>query len=51
MLRLPFFAELDKAQRILLAGAGGGYDVFCGLLKEGAALLNISVPTACNSAS
>jgi hypothetical protein len=28
-----------------------GDDVFCGLLKEGAALLNISVPAACNSAS
>jgi hypothetical protein len=28
-----------------------GDDVFCGLLKQGAALLNISVPAACNSAS
>jgi hypothetical protein len=28
-----------------------GDDVFCGLLKEGASLLNISVPAACNSAS
>jgi hypothetical protein len=27
-----------------------GDDVFCGLLKEGASLLNIKVPTACNSA-
>jgi hypothetical protein len=25
--------------------------VFCGLLKQGASLLNISVPAACNSAS
>jgi hypothetical protein len=25
-----------------------GDDVFCGLLKEGAALLNITVPAACN---
>jgi hypothetical protein len=31
MLELPFFAELRPAQRVLLAGAGGGYDVFCGL--------------------
>jgi hypothetical protein len=28
-----------------------GDSVFCGLLKEGASLLNISVPAACNSAS
>jgi hypothetical protein len=28
-----------------------GDDVFCGLLKQGASLLNISVPAACNSAS
>jgi hypothetical protein len=28
-----------------------GDDVFCGLLKEGASLLNISVPAACNSVS
>jgi hypothetical protein len=28
-----------------------GDDVFCGLLKQGAALLNITVPAACNSAS
>jgi hypothetical protein len=30
-LRLPFFAELDRATTILLAGAGGGFDVFSGL--------------------
>lgn len=30
-LRLPFFAELEKSQTILLAGAGGGFDFFCGL--------------------
>src|SRR5262245_55339512 len=30
-LRLPFFAELDRASAILLAGAGGGFDVFSGL--------------------
>jgi hypothetical protein len=29
--RLPFFAELKNAQRILIAGAGGGFDVFSGL--------------------
>ena len=28
-----------------------GDDVFCGLLKQGAALLKITVPAACNSAS
>jgi hypothetical protein len=28
-----------------------GDGVFCGLLKEGASLLNIAVPAACNSAS
>jgi len=27
-----------------------GDDVFCGLLKEGASLMNIKVPAACNSA-
>lgn len=30
-LRLPFFDELDGARRVLIAGCGGGYDVFCGL--------------------
>ncbi len=28
---IPFLDRLDQAQRILLAGAGGGFDVFCGL--------------------
>lgn len=28
---LPLFAELASSQRILLAGAGGGFDIFCGL--------------------
>lgn len=28
-----------------------GDEVFCGLLKQGASLLNISVPAACNTAS
>lgn len=31
MLRLPFLTEIDKAQNILIAGAGGGFDIFCGL--------------------
>jgi hypothetical protein len=31
MLDLPFFDELEKAQNILLAGAGGGFDIFSGL--------------------
>jgi len=30
-LTLPFFNELEAAQNILLAGAGGGYDIFTGL--------------------
>jgi hypothetical protein len=29
--RLPFFKELKPAQRVLVAGAGGGFDVFSGL--------------------
>jgi hypothetical protein len=31
MLTLPFFQELAPAKSILLAGAGGGFDVFSGL--------------------
>jgi hypothetical protein len=30
-VRIPFFNELDEAKNILIAGAGGGFDVFCGL--------------------
>jgi len=30
-MKIPFFNELEKAQNILIAGAGGGFDVFCGL--------------------
>jgi hypothetical protein len=30
-LDLPFFSELDRAHTVLLAGAGGGADVFAGL--------------------
>ena len=29
--QLPFFQELDRAGTILIAGAGGGFDVFSGL--------------------
>lgn len=31
MLTLPFFDELSGSKNILVAGAGGGYDIFCGL--------------------
>ena len=31
MLDLPFFSLMERSQRVLLAGAGGGYDIFCGL--------------------
>jgi hypothetical protein len=31
MLRLPLFDELEPARSILIAGAGGGFDVFSGL--------------------
>src|SRR5262245_36290058 len=31
MLHPPIFAELAAARRVLVAGAGGGFDVFCGL--------------------
>jgi hypothetical protein len=31
MLTLPFFDEIAASQNILIAGAGGGYDIFCGL--------------------
>jgi hypothetical protein len=30
-VNIPFLAELENAERILIAGAGGGYDVFSGL--------------------
>ncbi|HXR65533.1 MAG TPA: hypothetical protein VN729_06405 [Ktedonobacteraceae bacterium] len=30
-LALPFFQEIENAQSILLAGAGGGFDIFSGL--------------------
>ncbi|MCC6417599.1 MAG: DUF1152 domain-containing protein [Gemmataceae bacterium] len=30
-LRLPFFTELEPARNVLVAGAGGGYDIFSGL--------------------
>src|SRR5438067_887884 len=31
MFALPFFTALEPARRVLIAGAGGGFDVFCGL--------------------
>ncbi|MGF1580993.1 MAG: DUF1152 domain-containing protein [Gemmataceae bacterium] len=31
MLQLPIWTELESSKRVLVAGAGGGYDVFCGL--------------------
>lgn len=31
MLELPFFKELENAQNTLIAGAGGGFDIFSGL--------------------
>jgi hypothetical protein len=31
LLKLPFFTELEKSNKILLAGAGGGFDIFSGL--------------------
>ena len=31
MDQLGIFTRLENARRILLAGAGGGYDIFCGL--------------------
>ncbi len=31
MLNIPLLAELQQAERVLIAGAGGGFDVFSGL--------------------
>jgi hypothetical protein len=31
LLNLPLFNELNQSETILLAGAGGGFDIFCGL--------------------
>ncbi len=53
--------DLSAAGTTVASGATGtavlqggvwkvGDDVFCGLLQEGASLLNIKIPTACNSA-
>ena len=30
-LRVPFWQEIEGTQTILLAGCGGGFDIFCGL--------------------
>ena len=30
-MRVPFFTEIEKAKTVLIAGAGGGFDVFAGL--------------------
>ena len=30
-LNLPILDQLDRCQNILIAGMGGGFDVFCGL--------------------
>jgi hypothetical protein len=30
-MKIPFFQKLEQAETVLLAGAGGGYDVLCGL--------------------
>jgi hypothetical protein len=30
-LQLPFYGEIERAQRVLIAGMGGGFDVYCGL--------------------
>ena len=31
LFNLPLFTELEQAKTILLSGAGGGFDIFCGL--------------------
>ena len=31
MLTLPFLAEIEKSENVLIAGAGGGFDIFSGL--------------------
>jgi len=30
-MKLPLFDQLEKAESVLLAGAGGGFDIYCGL--------------------
>jgi len=29
---LPIFQQLEDSKNILIAGAGGGFDIFCGIL-------------------
>ena len=46
-MRIPFFSELDAAKNVLIAGAGGGFDVFCGLplyfwLKRGGKAVHLA---------
>jgi len=28
---IPLFRQLDNSQNILISGAGGGFDIYCGL--------------------
>jgi len=47
MLEPPFITELSNAKSVLIAGAGGGFDVFCGLplffaLKEKGITVNLA---------
>jgi hypothetical protein len=30
-MKIPFFNKIENSKTILLAGAGGGFDIFCGL--------------------
>src|SRR6266404_7909043 len=30
-MQIPFFSQLEQANTVLLAGAGGGFDIFAGL--------------------
>ncbi|MGC3961056.1 MAG: hypothetical protein QM813_24930 [Verrucomicrobiota bacterium] len=30
-MNIPFFNKLEGAKNILIAGTGGGFDIFCGL--------------------
>jgi hypothetical protein len=46
-MKLPFFQELEASKNVLIAGAGGGFDVFCGLplyflLKKGGKTVHLA---------